>query len=269
MKGCNIKRLFDILFSLLVLLLFLPLAIPIIVLLRFTGEGEIFYLQNRIGKDRRIFKLIKFATMLKDSPNLATGDITVQNDPRVLPFGRILRKTKLNEMPQFLNVLFGQMSVVGPRPLTPGNFQYYNERQQDIISRLKPGLTGIGSIVFRDEEIFIANSGKSYIDCYKQDIAPYKGRLEEWYNDNKGFFIDMCILFLTFWVIVFPSSYLYQKLFKTLPVMDSDNQRREAESRARRDHNMSIVEIKKGTLKSIERVDRTEERGSELREIIR
>jgi hypothetical protein len=172
-------------------------------------------------------------------------------------------------MPQFLNVLFGQMSVVGPRPLTPGNFQYYNERQQDIISRLKPGLTGIGSIVFRDEETFIANSGKSYIDCYKQDIALYKGKLEEWYNDNKGFFADVCIIFLTFWVIVFPSSHLYQKLFKTLPVMDSDNQRMEGEIRTQCNHNISIVDIKKDTLKSIEMMDGSEDRRNEVREMIK
>ena len=110
-------RIFDIVFSLAALIVLCPLLLPIALILRFTGEGEVFYVQERIGSHERPFGLFKFATMLKNSPHMGTGTITVRNDPRVLPFGRILRKTKINELPQLLNVLIGN-DVIGPRPLT-------------------------------------------------------------------------------------------------------------------------------------------------------
>jgi len=111
-------RFFDVLFSTLFLIMLIPLFIIVIPILKFTGEGEIFFLQDRIGKDGKKFKLIKFATMLKDSPNMPLGTLTIKNDPRILPFGGILRKTKVNELPQFINVLLGDMSIIGPRPQT-------------------------------------------------------------------------------------------------------------------------------------------------------
>ena len=102
-------RFFDVLISAITLLLLLPLFLLIVILLRFTGEGEIFFLQERIGKDGKKFELFKFATMLKNSPDIGTGTVTMKNDPRVLPLGRFLRKTKINELPQLLNILFGTM----------------------------------------------------------------------------------------------------------------------------------------------------------------
>ena len=101
------QRFFDILFSGFALLVLSPLLVPVMSILKLTGEGYIFYVHPRIGRDGKIFKLLKFATMLKDSPNLGTGDITINNDPRVLPFGRILRKTKINELPQLINIFIG------------------------------------------------------------------------------------------------------------------------------------------------------------------
>ena len=98
----NIKRLYDIVCSTILLISFLPLGIIISIILRFTGEREIFYKQPRIGLNGQTFGLIKFVTMVKNSPNLGAGDITLRDDPRVLPFGRILRITKLNEFPQFI-----------------------------------------------------------------------------------------------------------------------------------------------------------------------
>ncbi len=211
------KRALDIILSALALLVFLPFGIVFAIALRLTGEGEIFYLQPRVGKGRKTFGLIKFATMLKDSPNLGTGDITVKSDPRMMPLGPFLRKTKLNEVPQLLNIIKGDMSIVGPRPLTPKNFSYYPESSRKKIAQLTPGLTGIGSIVFRDEESLIAQSQKEYIDCYKEDISPYKGMLEEWYHDHMSFKTDILIIFLTSWVIISPNSYLYKRVFKDLP----------------------------------------------------
>ncbi|MCF7939488.1 MAG: sugar transferase [Spirochaetales bacterium] len=211
------KRLFDILMSSITLLIFLPFAIPIVIVLRLTGEGKIFYLQKRMGYGGEPFQLFKFATMLKDSPNLGPGDITVQNDPRVLPAGKFLRKTKLNEVPQILNILKGDMSIVGPRPLTPKNFAYYSEDDQKVVSSMRPGLTGIGSIVFRDEESIISASDKPVDQCYREEIAPYKAKLEQWYHTHRSFITDLLIIFVTAWVVINSKSTIYRKIWKDLP----------------------------------------------------
>ncbi len=211
------KRLFDILVSVTALLCFLPFGIIISIILKFTGEGEIFYPQARIGKGGQTFGLLKFATMLKESPNLASGDITLKNDPRVLRFGKHLRITKINEVPQLLNILKGDMSIIGPRPLTARNFDCYPEHVKKEITKVRPGLSGIGSIVFRDEESIIANSNKSYIDCYKEDISTYKGDLELWYIKNNSFFLDIKLILLTIWIVLIPKSDLYKKVLKGLP----------------------------------------------------
>ena len=121
-------RLFDIIISLLALICLLPLFLPILIVLLFSGEGYIFYCQSRVGKGGRIFSLLKFATMLKNSPSIGAGEITLKNDPRVLPFGKFLRKTKINEMPQILNILRGDLSIVGPRPMVPNTFQKYSRK---------------------------------------------------------------------------------------------------------------------------------------------
>lgn len=213
-----LKRLLDILLSLPATILFLPIGIPIGILLRFTGEGEIFYLQERVGKDHKRFYVYKFATMLKDSPNIGPGDITVSDDPRVLPAGRFLRKTKLNEVPQVLNILFGTMSIVGPRPLTPKNFAYYSEQDQEIIGRMRPGLTGMGSIIFRDEESIIGSSKKPFDQRYKEDIAPYKAQLERWYYHHQGIITDLMIILVTAWVVFHPESTVYRKIWRDLPL---------------------------------------------------
>jgi lipopolysaccharide/colanic/teichoic acid biosynthesis glycosyltransferase len=170
-----IKRAMDLVLTSIALILLLPLFPPIMLFLKLTGEGEIFYIQPRVGKGGKTFGLIKFATMLKDSPNLPGGDVTTANDPRVLPLGHFLRKTKINELPQLFNILKGDMSIVGPRPLTVRNFNIYSEEVREAIKSLKPGLTGIGSIVFRDEECIISNSDKQAAECYCEDIAPTRG----------------------------------------------------------------------------------------------
>ena len=145
-------RFFDVLLSAIALFILLPLFLPITILLKSTGEGEVFFLQERIGKDGKKFMLFKFATMLKNSPNIGTATVTMKNDPRVLPVGRFLRKTKINELPQLLNIFFGDMSVIGPRPLTSEAFESYSDNTKYLIKKVRPGLSGIGSIVFRAEE---------------------------------------------------------------------------------------------------------------------
>jgi lipopolysaccharide/colanic/teichoic acid biosynthesis glycosyltransferase len=212
-----IKRFFDIVFALLALLLLTPLLLPIAVILRFTGEGYVFYYQRRIGYKNRYFDIFKFATMLKNSPNMGTGSITLRNDPRLLPMGKFLRKTKINELPQILNVLKGDMSWVGPRPLVDKTFNAYPEAIRNKVYASKPGITGIGSIVFRDEEKLISESGMPPHEFYERVVAPYKGELEIWYNKNKGFWVDSMILVLTAWAVVFPQTNLTHKIFRDLP----------------------------------------------------
>ena len=212
------KRLLDIIVSIIALTLLLPLFIPIIILLRITAEGEVFYFQERIGLKNSRFQIWKFATMLKNSMNMGTGSITLQNDFRVTPIGKFLRKTKINELPQIINILKGDISLVGPRPLVTKTFSAYSEEIQSNIYNVKPGLTGIGSIVFRDEESLIsAIKDEDPHEFYKRIIAPYKGELEMWYQKNKSFFLDLQLIFMTAWVILFSKSRLYEKWFKDLP----------------------------------------------------
>jgi lipopolysaccharide/colanic/teichoic acid biosynthesis glycosyltransferase len=211
-------RLSDIILSSLALITLLPLFGPLALLLSCTGEGKVFYRQDRIGKGKKVFKLLKFATMLEDSPNLPGGDITFGNDPRVLPVGKFLRKTKLNELPQLINILQGELSLIGPRPLTPKNFRIYNQEVQKTISKVVPGLSGIGSIVFRDEESVIASSPKNPVDFYKHEISPYKGLLECWFVKHKSFFLYLFLIFITAWVVFFPKSNIHWKIFPKLPL---------------------------------------------------
>jgi len=211
-------RVLDIFFSTIALAILSPMLVVISLILALTGEGKIFYRQNRVGLNGEMFGLLKFATMLENSPNLPGGDITRGNDPRVLPFGRFLRKTKINELPQLLNLFRGDISLIGPRPLTPGNFGFYDEKTQEVISSVKPGLSGVGSIVFRDEEAIICNSKKETLDFYREDIAPYKGELEKWFISRQNVFDYFRFIFLTAWVVLFSRSLLVWRVFPDLPI---------------------------------------------------
>lgn len=211
------QRFFDILFSGLALVVFSPLLVPIAIVLRFTGEGEVFFLQERVGKDGKLFKLYKFATMLKNSPSIGTGTVTMKGDPRVLPVGRFLRKTKINELPQLLNIFFGDMSVVGPRPQAQRCFNAFPEDLQKIIVQVKPGLSGIGPIVFRGEEDILAGHAGS-LDFYDKVIAPYKGQVEAWYIDHQTLFTYFAVIAVTVWVVLFSKSDLVWRAFSGLPI---------------------------------------------------
>jgi len=211
------KRILDLVISFFALFVLFPFLLIVFFILRFTGEGEIFYRQKRLGYKNKEFFILKFATMVKNSPNIGTGSITTKNDPRVLPFGRILRKSKINELPQIFNVIMGQMSIVGPRPQMKVDFEKFPENLRNLIYRSKPGITGVGSIIFRDEESLISKfSGDKHL-FYKKHIAPYKTDLELWYYDNSSFFVDLILIFLTAWYIIQPKSNLIFDLFPTLP----------------------------------------------------
>ena len=213
-------RIIDVLLALLALLVLLPLSIPIVVILLLTGEHKVFYLQTRVGYKNKSFKIIKFATMLSNSANMGSGSLTLKNDPRVLPFGSFLRKTKINELPQILNIIIGDLSIVGPRPQMQVDFEKYSDDVQGKIYNVRPGLTGIGSIIFRDEEslISLAAENEDPHDFYKRVIAPYKGELEIWYHSHRSVFLDSQLIFMTAWAIISPETRLYEKWFKDLPM---------------------------------------------------
>jgi len=209
------KRILDFFLAILALVILLPLFVPIIILLAFTGEREIFFLQRRIGYRNKPFYIWKFATMVKDSPNIGTGEITLRNDPRVTKIGAFLRKTKINELPQLINVIKGEMSMVGPRPFMEVSFNLFDEKDRAHIYQLKPGITGIGSLVFRDEEKVLSAADDPRA-MYNR-IFLYKAELESWYRNNISFFTDFKILFLTGWSVLFPHQQLAVKWFNSLP----------------------------------------------------
>ena len=214
-------RVFDILFSGILLVILCPLLFPIVLILSLTGEREVFFLQERMGKGGKTFKIYKFATMQKNSPNIGTGTVTMRDDPRVLPIGKILRRTKVNELPQLLNILFGDMSMIGPRPLTPQVFGIYSEATQDLITQVRPGLSGVGSIIFRGEEK-IMHGPTASVDFYENVIAPYKGALEEWFVSNKSLNIYFVAIFATALVVLIPSTKIAWRVFKELPEPPSE-----------------------------------------------
>ena len=213
-----VKRFFDFLFSLITMIILLPFMIPLILILVFTGEHEVFYGQKRIGYKNKEFRIWKFATMIKDSPNMGTGEITLRNDPRVTKVGRFLRRTKINELPQLINVLVGDMSIVGPRPLMKKSFEQYSEEVQTVVYNSPPGITGVGSVIFRDEEKIVSES-KDIQETYRK-IFDYKGRVEQWYQKKKSFYTDLIIIFLTIWSLFFPFNHLIYKIFPSLPKRD-------------------------------------------------
>ena len=211
-----IQRILDILLSCLALLVLTPLLVPVILVLRFTGEGEVFFRQKRVGLGGQMFSLLKFATMLKDSPNIGTGTVTLKDDPRVLPFGRFLRRTKINELPQLINIFLGDMSLIGPRPQTQRCFDAFPTSAQEQIIKVRPGLSGVGSIMFRGEEEMM-HASKNPDRFYDEVIMPYKGSLECWYVQNQGFWTYLKCVFVTAWVVIFRNSPLVWSAFRGVP----------------------------------------------------
>lgn len=214
------KRVMDVFLSGLALLVLSPLLIPVAIGLRLTGEGYIFYRQERIGYKNKPFYILKFTTMLKDSPNMTGGLITTQGDPRITPMGGFLRKTKINELPQLINILKGDMSIVGPRPLVRETLRRYPPELREKVYSVKPGLSGIGSIIFRDEEAIVTKVRKEGgdLDAFlTEQLSPHKAELEMWYQAHRSFLVDLKIIFITAWVVIFPESDLVYKVFPSLP----------------------------------------------------
>lgn len=185
------KRLFDILFSLLALILISPFLALISVLILLTSKGPVFYRQVRVGKDGVDFKIFKFRTMYTGSDKGSL--ITIGGrDHRITPFGYWLRKYKLDELPQFINVLKGDMSIVGPRPEVRRYVQMYSEEQSQVLS-VRPGITDYASIMFSHESDLLAKASdpeKEYIT----NIMPAKLKLNLEYIRNRSFSEDLKII---------------------------------------------------------------------------
>ena len=214
------KRTFDFIIALISILILSPALIPIIIGLSLTGEGYVWYFQDRVGKKNKIFKIWKFATMLKDSVNMKGGLITTKNDPRITPLGGVLRKSKINELPQLINILKGDMSFVGPRPVMLKSFEVYPQDVQNLIYNVTPGLTGMGSLIFRNEEDLVTIAKKKGLDpweYYKTKIYPYKGELEKFYQDNRGFLTDLKIFIATAIMVIYSNNKIPFYFFPNAP----------------------------------------------------
>jgi lipopolysaccharide/colanic/teichoic acid biosynthesis glycosyltransferase len=189
------KRIFDVFVSATILLIFLPVGIIISVLILVSSPGGIFYRQQRVGKNGKNFGLLKFRTMKPNSDKL--GQLTVgMRDPRITKIGYFLRKTKLDEFPQFLNVMRGEMSIVGPRPEVQEYVDLYTDEQQKILT-IKPGITDYASLEYFDENRLLGEA-ENPRETYIHEIMPAKIKLNEKYLANPSLMHDIQIMWKTF-----------------------------------------------------------------------
>ena len=213
-------RFFDIVFSLIAVIVLFPFMIPIMIGLKLTGEHDIFYKQMRVGKGGKEFGLLKFATMLRNSPSLPGGLFTAENDPRMLPMGKFLRKTKINELPQLLNILAGQMSVIGYRPQVRKQYNFFPVEDQKVMATDIPGLSGLGAVVFRNEEEMLRKVPK-HEEFYEKVVSPYKSKLECWYIEHKSVRMYFTLIWLTVKAVLRPGDDSWKKL-PDLPEMPKE-----------------------------------------------
>ncbi len=193
------KRLFDIVVSTIILCCFFPFGILLSIAIALESRGGVFYRQERIGKNGVPFKLWKFRTMRKDSDKL--GKLTVgMRDPRITRVGLFIRKVKLDEFPQFLNVLSGEMSIVGPRPEVREYVDLYTEDQREIL-KVKPGITDYASLEYFKENELLGQS-ENPRETYIHEVMPAKIELNKKYISNPGISTDLKIMWKTFLKIV-------------------------------------------------------------------
>lgn len=193
------KRIFDLFFAFLGIMLLLPIYLLIAIFIKLDSKGDILYKQERIGKDGIPFYVLKFRTMVPDA--FSKGALTVgSRDPRVTGVGFYLRKYKLDELPQLFNVLFGEMSFVGPRPEVKKYTDLYNENQRVVLS-VKPGITDYASIKYRNENDLLAQSSDPE-KLYIEEIMPEKLNLNLKYINDNNVFKDIKIIINTFYTIL-------------------------------------------------------------------
>lgn len=190
------KRIVDVTLSVPAVLFLAPLGIFIALLVKLTSPGPIFYLQDRVGKEGEIFKIIKFRTMVAGNSG---PKITSENDPRITAFGRILRRMKLDELPQLWNVVNGEMSIVGPRPEVESYVAGYNPEQQQVL-RIRPGITDLASIVYRREEALLAESPNPE-RFYREVVLPHKLSINLQYLRSISLIRDIRLMAQTIWAV--------------------------------------------------------------------
>jgi lipopolysaccharide/colanic/teichoic acid biosynthesis glycosyltransferase len=191
-----LKRLFDIVFSAASLLVFAPFLAVLALIVRTHDGGPALYRARRLGREARPFTLLKFRSMVVDADKIPI-DTTSDNDPRLTPIGRIIRRGKLDELPQFWNVLRGDMSIVGPRPQVPREVALYTPVEHELLS-VRPGITDLSSIVFADLEQIVKDHPDPDI-AYNQLVRPWKSRLGLLYIEKRHFGMDIAIIVLTVW----------------------------------------------------------------------
>lgn len=188
-----IKRLFDIIFSLFGIIVFLPLIIVVSILIKLSSKGPVFYRPLRVGKNGKKFRVLKFRTMIEDAEKKG-GPSTAYEDERLTRIGIFLRRYKIDELPQFFNILIGQMSFVGPRPQVEEYTSKYAGEEKLILS-VKPGLTDYASIEFINLDKILGNENVD--EKYKREVEPRKNKLRLKYAKEHSFLIDMKIIFYT------------------------------------------------------------------------
>ena len=212
-----IKRLLDLTIAMSGLFLLAPLLIIISAWIKIKEGGDVLYFQKRMGYKNQPFYLWKYRTMIPDSTSKGSGALTLGNDPRITPSGRFLRAYKLDEIPQVMNVVKGDISIVGPRPVPIKNYEAYPENVKRRVYDSPPGITGIGSLIFRREGEILADCGEDPNVFYKNEIAPYKAALELWYHKNASLWMDFKIMLLTIWVVFNRNDQVIFNFFESIP----------------------------------------------------
>jgi len=187
-----LKRAFDLIVSLLVILIALPLWLAVAMAIKLDSPGPVFYRGTRIGKGGNLFTLYKFRTMVADAPRQGPG-ITQQADPRITSVGRLLRRLKIDEMPQLINVLKGDMSIVGPRPEDPRYVAHYTPEQRRVLT-VRPGMASPAFTKYRHEEELLAAAGDDLEHVYLTQILPDKLRMDLDYIEQQSFLFDLSVL---------------------------------------------------------------------------
>ncbi len=194
-----IKRLFDVVAAVAGLLVLSPLFALVALAIKLTSRGPVFFRQERVGRDFQPFRIYKFRTMVVDAPKLG-GQITAGRDPRITSIGHLLRKTKLDELPQLLNVLSGEMSLVGPRPEVPKYVEMFRPQFAEVLS-VRPGITDLASVKYRDENEILGQADDPEA-AYVNQVLPDKLALATEYVRRASFWFDVRLIFATFWKVL-------------------------------------------------------------------
>lgn len=191
-----IKRIFDIVMSIVGILLLFPIMIVVSILIKITSRGPILFKQRRLTKDTKEFTIYKFRSMRTDFDKDGKGIQVKGSSNAITPIGKVIRKTKLDELPQLFNILVGDMSFIGPRPELPRRLKYYSEEDKEMF-KVRSGISSPASIVFSDEE-YLMNQVRDPEKFYIEQIMPYKIELNRYYVKNRSFWGDIYLIIATF-----------------------------------------------------------------------